>query len=118
VPTFVSILFAMRIGLASAPLEQATLSIRQETLAVAVENAERRAYVEEISMTSRRGRPVELTWHAPPRHHLSREDWVDLIERSLENETVANTIAWLVTQPVRVSISERRYFVSLRFSGP
>jgi hypothetical protein len=119
VPTFIPILFSLRIGLASASLEQAALSIRQETLAVAVESAERQRYLEEVAgVNVRRQAVAELGWRAPARYRLTREDWIAMIERSLSNEKVANTVAWLATQPVHVSVSDRRYFVSLRFSGP
>jgi hypothetical protein len=110
VSSYAAVLFALRMGLAPGPAEQAAASLRDETLAVATAYAEVQAPRDDAI--------ASVSWRAPPKYALSREDWRRMLDDALRNETIANAAMWLAAQPVHVSLSGDRFFVALRFQGP
>jgi hypothetical protein len=110
--SFLAMLFTLRIGLGASPMDGVKVSLREEALAVAVQAAQ----VE---------RPPAATPYAvvragdpPQRQPLTRDDWLDLLTGALSNETLANAAMWVADQPVSVSVSREKLFVSVRIATP
>ena len=113
--SLLAMIFTLRLGLGAAPTDGAMVSLREQVQAVAVQQAAREDAREVAPI---RAGELSQSWEAPPRYRLSREDWLRMIESALANETIANAAVWIATQPVHVSMSGRRFFVSLRFATP
>ena len=87
VGSYAAVLFALRMGLAPNPAEQAAASLRDETLAVATAHAETQVPRDEAI--------ASVAWRAPPRYALSREDWRRLLDEAvLPVDVTGRRIPW------------------------
>ena len=109
-------LFSLHIGLASLPMERATLSLREQALAVAAESSYVAPRVEPVQGPT----ALVATGEAKPRRPgvLTRQDWMNLMNEVLSNERLANAAMWIANQPVHVSMSSEKVFVSVRIATP
>jgi hypothetical protein len=112
--SFLTMIFTLRVGLGATPVGPAVVSLRQEVAAVAAAAAEREA----SSIGPMRAAEASLSWGAPPRHALSKEDWKHMLEDALENETIMNAAMWIANQPVSLRVSGQKFFVTFRVSTP
>jgi hypothetical protein len=111
--SFAALLFTLHLGLGASPLDGARVSLREEALAVAAE-------VEPAPLVPTPGAgslaaPAELR---APRRALTREDWLDLLDEALANERLAGAAMWIATQPLSVTMTSEKVFVSVRFATP
>jgi hypothetical protein len=116
--SFLAMVFTLRLGLGATPVDQAVRSLREEAVAVAAHEAERRSEIEAAGGHVPPAGRVELHLDAPRRRALGREEWRRLIEEALANETLAGAALWIASQPLHVSMKSDRFSVSLRFPTP
>jgi hypothetical protein len=111
--SFLAMIFTLRVGLGATPVDRAAISLRDEALVVAEQVAQRK---ERDAIP--RPVPMAIVARPPGFHRLSREDWKRLVSEAFSNETISTAAMWIATQPVHVSMSGRKFFVSLRFATP
>jgi enoyl-[acyl-carrier-protein] reductase (NADH) len=111
--SFLAMLFTFRLGLGAAPVDGAVASLRNESLAVAVQHA-----ADAQPVTTRRAGEVLGGVDAPARRALSHRDWERLLTDAIQNESIANAAMWLASQPLHVSVTGEKFFVSGRIATP
>lgn len=125
---FLAMLLTLRIGLVPSPATGAILSIREETLAVAQNVAERDTFVARrpVEMQASlaglvsRAPQAEQGWGPPPTVHvMKKEEWQNAIAKTLTgNQTIANAATWLASAPLRLKVNRERIFLSIALRMP
>ncbi|HET7754490.1 MAG TPA: hypothetical protein VFK85_11325 [Anaeromyxobacteraceae bacterium] len=122
-------LLTLRIGLVPIPATGAILSIREETLAVAQNVAERDTFVARrpvemqasLSGLVSRHPPPQQGWAPPPTVEImkQRDEWKSAIAKTLSgNQTIANAATWLASAPLRLRVNRERIFLSIALRMP
>jgi hypothetical protein len=111
--SFLAMILTMRVGLGSAPVDRALLSLREEAATVAAERASR----DEPGAKPAVGAigPAVQAERGPPR---TREEWLVILTDALSNQTLANAAMWVAHQPLSVTMSPEKFFVSVRIATP
>lgn len=111
--SFLAMMFTFRLGLGAGPVDGAVSSLRSESLAVAAQYA-----AETQPVTTRHAAEVLGSLEPPARRALSPRDWEQLLTRTIQNESIANAAMWLASQPLHVSVTSEKFFVSVRIATP
>ena len=109
----VAILFGLRLGLGAAPMDAAVASLREQAVAVAAASVAAPAEATPAAGGS------EMPSAAPaPRRVLTREDWMAMLSDVIPSERLANAAIWIANQPLHVTVTSEKVFVSVRLSTP
>jgi len=123
--SFFSLLFALRVGTVAIHPGAPTISVRAEARAVAAELSSSALLEETPALSARPRAPAwPLAQGGPPVGPVfpayRPEEWVSMIARQLNiaDTGVAHAAMWVSAWPVRVDVSPRHVYVTVRLRGP
>lgn len=113
--SFLATILTLHVGLGASPVSRAVVSLRDEALAVATQEATRVTAREAAAPVATLAAPVAVD---TTRRVLSRNDWLHILGDVLSNEKLANAAMWVANQPVSLNLTSEKVFVSVRIATP